>query len=108
MATISSNPKLTTLVNIFTVDPGKQQQLVDTLVEATERTMKRMPGFVSASIHKSYDGTKVINYAQWKSREDFEAMARNPEAVPHMKAAASLARFEPILCDVVESIGATD
>jgi hypothetical protein len=27
----------------------------------------------------------VVNYAQWKSREDFDAMVKNPEAKAHMK-----------------------
>jgi hypothetical protein len=31
------------------------------LVEATERTMKRMPGFISARIHKSVDGTRIAD-----------------------------------------------
>jgi hypothetical protein len=56
------------------------------------------------SIHKSFDGTKVVNYAQWLSREDFEAMTKNPEAIPHMKACAALAKFDPILCEVVDSL----
>jgi heme-degrading monooxygenase HmoA len=107
MATISPSPKILTLVNVFTVDPASQQRLVDVLIAATERTMKGMQGFISASIHKSYDGTKVVNYAQWKTREDFEAMTRNPDAIPHMKAAAALARFDPILCEVIDSISAT-
>jgi hypothetical protein len=47
---------------------------------------------------------RVVNDAQWESREAFEAMRANPDAVPHMKAAAALAQFDPILCEVVESI----
>ena len=43
MATIEKGRDLLTLINVFTVDPTKQQELVDVLVEATERTMKRMP-----------------------------------------------------------------
>ena len=31
-------------------------------------------------------------------------MRRNPEAIPHMKAAAALAKFEPILCEVSDAI----
>jgi hypothetical protein len=31
-------------------------------------------------------------------------MRQNPKAGPHMAAAASLATFEPILCDVVDSV----
>lgn len=101
MATISAERGVVTLVNVFTVQPEDQQRLVDLLVEATQTTMNRMPGYVSANIHRSLDGTRVVNYAQWRSREDFEAMLRNPEAAPHMRAAAEIAeRFEPHLYEV--------
>ena len=106
MSTISKDNKVVTLINVFTVGPENQQRLVDVLLEATEKTMKHLPGFVSASIHRSFDGAKVVNYAQWRSREDFAAMMRNPEAHPHMAAAAALAEFDPILCVVVDSISA--
>ena len=106
MATIAAGRAVLTLINVFTVSKDDQQALVDLLVEATEQTMKNLPGFVSASIHKSYDGTKVVNYAQWRSREDFEAMQKHPKAMPHMAAAARLAKFDPILCEVADSIGA--
>jgi len=105
MATMASGRAVLTLVNVFTVKPEDQHQLVQLLIDATEQTMKHLPGFVSASIHRSLDGKKVINYAQWRSQKDFEAMRQNPKAGPHMAAAAALATFEPILCEVVESIG---
>ena len=108
MATIDKSRPLTTLINVFTVEPANQQKLVDVLVDATEQTMKQMPGFVSASIHKSVDGKRVINYAQWRSSTDFQAMTRNEQARPHMEAAAKLATFEPILCSVEESIALDD
>ena len=104
MATIDKNRKLMTLVNVFTVSPDKQDQLAQLLVRATEDTMRHLPGFISASIHRSLDGTKVINYAQWRSQADFAAMKDNPKAQPHMQAAAALASFEPIICEVVDSI----
>ena len=104
MTTIEKGNNLLTLVNVFTVDPDKQQQLITLLIEATEQTMKRIPGFVSANIHRSLDGKKVVNYAQWESLAAFEAMRKNPDAIPHMKAAAELAQFEPILCEVADAI----
>jgi heme-degrading monooxygenase HmoA len=70
--------------------------------------MKPMPGFISASIHKSIDGTRIVNYAQWRSNADFEAMTRDESARPHMEAAARLATFDPILCDVEESFSLGD
>ena len=105
MATIANGREMLTLINVFTVKPEDQQKLVQLLLDATDETMKHMPGFVSATIHKSHDGKKVVNYAQWRSLKDFEAMRQDPKAKPHMAAAAALATFEPILCEVVESIG---
>ena len=90
-----------TLINVFTVAPEDQQRLLDLLVEATESVMQGLPGFVSANLHKSLDRTRVANYAQWRSREDFEAMLTDPEAAAHMEEAARIAeKFEPHLYEV--------
>ena len=90
-----------TLINVFTVGPEDQQRLLDLLVEATESVMRGLPGFVRANLHKSFDGTRVANYAQWRGREDFEAMLENPEAAVHMEEAAKIAeKFEPHLYEV--------
>ncbi|MGI8641177.1 MAG: antibiotic biosynthesis monooxygenase family protein [Pyrinomonadaceae bacterium] len=94
MTTISKDNKVVTLVNVFTVEPENQQKLIDLLVEATEKTMKNVSGFVSANIHKSLDGVRVVNYAQWRSREDFEAMGKNPEAQAHMKPIMEIAKAD--------------
>jgi quinol monooxygenase YgiN len=106
MPTINKGSDVLTLVNVFTVEPGKQDELVKLLTDATEQTMKHLPGFVSANIHRSLDGTRVVNYAQWASVAAFEAMKQDPKAGPHMKAAAGLAKFDPILCEVAEAISA--
>jgi quinol monooxygenase YgiN len=104
MAIIDQRDDVFTLINVFTVKQENQDTLVTLLTEATNNTMRRLPGFVSASIHKSLDNTRVVNYAQWRSKDDFDAMRTNPEAIPHMKAAAALASFDPIACEVSESI----
>jgi hypothetical protein len=50
---------------------------------------------VSANLHKSFDGTRVANYTQWRSQEVFEAMLENLEAAVHMEKAAKIAeKFE--------------
>ena len=106
--TIDPAAHVMTLVNVFTVEPANQQRLIDLLVEATEHTMKRLSGFVSANIHRSADGTKVINYAQWRSAQDFDAMRQHPEAARHMQEASSLAKVDPIVCEVVASMTAAE
>jgi quinol monooxygenase YgiN len=100
MTTINKGDDVVTLINVFTVEPEHQQHLVDLLVEATEAVMKRQPGFVSANIHKSLDGTHVANYAQWKSREEFEAIFSNPEVIPHMQNILTFAKADGHLYEV--------
>jgi len=98
MATIATGQDVVTLVNVFTVSPERQQQLADLLVEATRTVMNQLPGFVSANIHRSLDGTTVVNYAQWRRVADFEAMLQDAQAQEHMQAASRLAdRVEPRL-----------
>lgn len=101
MTRIATDPDIVTLVNVFTVPPERQQELVDLLVSATAQTMCHQPGYVSANIHRSLDGSKVVNYAQWRTAEDLQAMLANPEARPHLEAANDLALSEPGLYEVV-------
>jgi quinol monooxygenase YgiN len=97
---IRAEAEIFTLINVFSVAPDRQQELARLLIEATEHTIRHLPGFISANIHTSFDGRRVVNYAQWRSREAFEAMLRNPDARPHLTRAAEIASFDPILCEV--------
>ncbi len=94
--TITTDAQLLTLINVFTVEPENQQQLVDVLAEATTGMMTGQPGFISANLHRSADGRRVVNYAQWRSRDDFDAMQANPEAGIHMRQAESVKSTETV------------
>ena len=78
MATLSLDNGLTTVIIIFTVKPEQQQELIEAIKEFLE-TVKTQPGFVSANLHKSTDGVKVANYAQWSSIKEFEAFRNNKQ-----------------------------
>ena len=78
------------------------------LIEATQKTIRNVPGFVSASIHKSADGTRVANYAQWRTVEEFEAMLRDPRAAEHMKPIREIATNDANLYEVVESLAVSN
>jgi quinol monooxygenase YgiN len=105
VTTISKHNKLVTFINVFTVDPTRQQELIDLLARATE-IVRRAPGFISASLHRSVDGAKVTMYAQWRSIEDYEAMRANPAPLPYLQQALGFARFEPAMYEVVETYSA--
>jgi heme-degrading monooxygenase HmoA len=97
----SDNNDVSILINVFVVDPHDQEKLVTLLEQATESVICTLPGFISANIHKSLDGTRVVNYAQWKSKEDFEAMLQNPQAKEHLAEAFKLSQPDPHLYEVV-------
>ena len=78
MATLSLDNSLTTVIIIFQVKPEQQSELIEAIKEFLE-TVKTQPGFVSANLHKSIDGVKVANYAQWSSMDAFEAFRNNKE-----------------------------
>jgi len=103
MTTISKENNYLTLINVFTVDPENQQKLVDLLISATESTVRNIEGFISSSLHKSIDGTKVTMYAQWKSLEDYQNMRNNSTASPYLEEALKIAKFDMGMYDVVET-----
>ena len=104
MSAIEKHSPYATLINVFTVEPDRARALADLLADATDKVMQHLPGFKSANIHLSTDGTRVVNYAQWESTEAFLAMQQNPTAREHMSAAAALAvSFDPHIY-TVESV----
>ncbi len=108
VTTITCDATVSTLINVFTVDPANQQRLADLLVQATEQVMRHLAGFVSANIHVSDDGTRVTNYAQWASPAAFQAMLRDPQAREHMGRAAQMSlSVDPHLYRVASTHHAT-
>ena len=101
------NTGVVTLINTFTVAPEKAEDLLAVLSTATEQTMRHMPGFISANFHVSDDRRHVANYAQWRSKADFEAMLKAPAAQKHMKEASGIAKSaQPVvysLCQTYEA-----
>src|SRR5262245_18057775 len=85
MPEITKDEAVVTVINAFNVDPENQQRLIDLLATATEETISKMPGFLSASFHKSVDGTRVVNYAQWATQRAWEAIFTDPAAKAHIE-----------------------
>jgi quinol monooxygenase YgiN len=104
MSVITPHANYATLINVFTVEPERARQLAELLTAATEEVMQHIDGFISANIHLSTDGTRVVNYAQWRSAEAFQAMLQDSTAQQHMALCAELASgYDPHLY-TVESV----
>lgn len=84
-----------TFVNIIDVDPSKHQQLIDLLVEGTQKVISKRPGFISVTLLASLDKTRVINVARWASAEDVQATQADPEAIRYAQGTAAIARPSP-------------
>ncbi|MBE9042400.1 antibiotic biosynthesis monooxygenase [Oscillatoriales cyanobacterium LEGE 11467] len=91
MPTLATNNEAIAVIIIFRVEPDRQTKLLETIAEFLE-TVKEQPGFISSSIHKSLDGVKVANYAQWQSVEDYEAFLNDADV---QAKAAKLRTFSP-------------
>jgi heme-degrading monooxygenase HmoA len=92
---IRAGDGIATIVNVFDVEPSRQQELLHTLIEGTEQVMRQRPGFISVNLLASNDGTRVVNYAQWRSLDDVRATIADPRAQAYAEKAASLAAPAP-------------
>jgi quinol monooxygenase YgiN len=72
MMTISTESPVFTVVTLFTTKPEDQEKLLNAF-KLSVQGMRKHPGFVAAGLHKSVDGTTILNYLQWRSQADFEA-----------------------------------
>src|SRR5258708_12629076 len=97
MTTISKTSKVVTLINVFTVEPANQRQLLELLDRATETSVRHAPGFISSGLHRGLDGTKVTMYAQWRSVEDYQAMRENPRPGYFLETRLLLLQGPPLL-----------
>ena len=89
------------LVNVFTVEPRRQDELVDALERATTDLFVTVPGFLSANLHTSLDGARVVNYAQWASEAAFGAALAREDVRAHMAECAAIAEsYDPTLVQV--------
>ena len=100
--TIDDQAHLFTLINTFKVQDGKAAQVVRLLQTFTEEQTRKMSGFVGASVHVSLDGTTVVNYVQWKTRDAFDGMFESRAAKEHMRELKPLVlSVSPVFYDVV-------
>ncbi len=109
MTTIDSNKRICTLINVFTVDPQKQNELFESLKEASEKILSKMPGYISANVHMGDDGKTVTNYAQWASLQDYQNVFAVHEVTEHMNKAAAIAiKFKPVTYNTIWTDGNKD
>jgi hypothetical protein len=95
MTHISSENNIVTTINVFTVlAPEYQQEALDLLLQLAAHIANTVPDFLSANFHKSIDGMRLINYAQYSSHEAVLAVeAEIAKMVKKQPAFAELRKF---------------
>ncbi|MBD2433206.1 MULTISPECIES: antibiotic biosynthesis monooxygenase family protein [Fischerella] len=84
----------------FRMIPANQPEMVKRATAEIDRAMES-PGLISATFHRSLDGTRMFNYGQWENKEAFEAILKQPGFNPDKPYWEGLARNEFHLYNVV-------
>ena len=94
---------IVTQITTVKLPPGKQEELL-ALMKERARFMATQPGFVSINLHRSQDGSHVVNYIQWKNAEQLAAAHRSPEFRQKWPRFGEIAeQIDPCLYEVVLS-----
>lgn len=100
MPVIEANAGIVTQINVFTVAEGGQQALIELLAEAA-KFASTTPGWISASVHRSRDGTRVVNYAQSESLEAAKCVIDRLREAGWLERNKALGEAHPGLYEVV-------
>ena len=100
MPIIRANAGIVTQINTFTVPEGGQQALIDLLTESA-KFARETQGWLSASLHKSRDGTRVVNYAQSENEEVAQRVIERLRHAGFLDRNKALGTAHPGLYDVV-------
>jgi quinol monooxygenase YgiN len=98
--TIRVDSGVTTLVNVFTVEPENQPKVLALLKDGIETRFSKMPGWISTNLHKSKDGRQVIVYSQWRDEKAIDAFRQDPQLKAFFFQFGALAKHEAFTCDV--------
>lgn len=101
---INPEARLTTLINVFSVEPEDRDRLVLLLKEGTDAWISRIPGFVSSALHVSRDSRRVVIYGQWRDADAIAAMRQSPEMPAYFQRIKALAQMEAMTCDVASTV----
>ena len=102
MPDIRKDPGIVTQITTVKMSPDNQDQVL-ALMKERARFMAKQPGFVSVSLHRSADGSHVVNYVQWTDKDRLSAAHHSAEFRKRWPKFGELVQdVEPSLYDVVQ------
>lgn len=94
---------MTTLLNLLTVDPANQGQLLEMLRDNTDTVIRTLDGWISTNLIASEDRTRVVIYSQWRDAAAVAAMRSDPRMVAYFPKLTALASFDSIVGEVAHA-----
>lgn len=103
MSKIEANKGVITQINVFTVEPENTDALIELLTKAAN-SVKDVPGWMSANIHRSLDGRQVVNNAQCENYKSWEQVMEKLKAGNFLEENKKLRKAHPGLYQVVYTL----
>jgi heme-degrading monooxygenase HmoA len=101
MSEIRPSNGICTQINVVRLPADNQEEVLNLMVERA-RFMATQPGFVSVNLHRSKDGSHVVNYVQWTNPEKLAAAHHSAEFRKKWPRFGDLVQeADPCLYDVV-------
>jgi heme-degrading monooxygenase HmoA len=101
MPEIGQSNGICTQINVVKLPADNQDEVVKLMIERA-RFMAKQQGFVSVNLHRSKNGSHLVNYVQWTSAEKLAAAHHAPEFRKEWpRFGESVQEADPCLYDVV-------
>ncbi len=101
MSEIRPNNGICTQITTVKLSPDNQDEVLK-LMKERARFMATQPGFVSVNLHRSKDGSHVVNYVQWTNADRLAAAHHSAEFRKKWPRFGELVKeADPCLYDVV-------
>ena len=101
MSEIREGNGICTQITTVKLPAENRDELINVMIERA-RFMAKQPGFVSVNLHRSKDGSHVVNYVQWRNAEQLAAAHHTAEFRKKWAQLGKLAKeIDPELYDVV-------
>ena len=101
MTDISESNGVVTQITTVKLPADHQDEVIELMTERA-RFMATQPGFVSIALHRSTDGSHIVNYVQWTSREKLQRAHQAPEFREKWPQFGKLAEeIDPCLYEVI-------
>jgi heme-degrading monooxygenase HmoA len=101
MSEIQENNRVVTQITTVKLPPSRQDDVLNLMTERA-RFMAGQPGFISIALHRSKDGSHVVNYVRWSDADKLKAAHHSPEFRKKWPQFGKITEeIEPCLYDVV-------